>query len=120
MAGIELRLVWAVSLTGGPSALPGEKEIQEGDEKNFHRRAGGSCERRFGYRRTGVDADLFARDDFNIEMLEGPRDSGVDDREVFAGHANAVNGWIRQRDGQGGGGLVPREREQKIKLVQTG
>jgi hypothetical protein len=31
-----------------------------------------------------------------------------------------VNGWIRQRDGQGGGGLVPREREQKIKLVQTG
>ena len=32
-AGIDLRLVQAVSLAGGPSALPGEKEIQEGDEK---------------------------------------------------------------------------------------
>ena len=33
MAGIDLRLVQAVSLAGGPSALPGEKEIQEDDEK---------------------------------------------------------------------------------------
>jgi len=33
VAGIDLRLVQAVSLTGGPSALPGEKEIQESDER---------------------------------------------------------------------------------------
>lgn len=33
VAGIDLRLVRAVSLTGGPSALPGEEEIQKGDEK---------------------------------------------------------------------------------------
>ena len=33
MAGIDLRLVQAVSLTGCRSTLPGEKEIQEGDEK---------------------------------------------------------------------------------------
>ena len=33
VVGIELRFLWAVSLAGGPSALPDEKEIQEGDEK---------------------------------------------------------------------------------------
>jgi hypothetical protein len=31
-----------------------------------------------------------------------------------------VNVWIRQRNGQGGGGLVPRKREQEVKLFQTG
>ena len=78
------------------------------------------CERLFSRRRTGVDADLFARGDFKIEMFEDRQDSGVDDRKVFAGHSNAVNVWIRQRNGQGGGGLVPRKREQGIKLFQTG
>ena len=33
MTGIDLRLLQDVSLTGGHSALPGEKEIQESDEK---------------------------------------------------------------------------------------
>ena len=52
-------------------------------------------ERLFSRRRTGVATDLLARGDFKIEMFEDRQDSGVDDREVFAGHANAVNGWIR-------------------------
>ena len=33
MAGIELRLLSVVNLAGGPFALPGEKEIQEDNEK---------------------------------------------------------------------------------------
>jgi len=33
VTGIDLRLLQGVSLTGGHSALPGEKEIQESDEK---------------------------------------------------------------------------------------
>ena len=33
MAEIDLKLVQAAILTGGPSALPGEREIQESDEK---------------------------------------------------------------------------------------
>ena len=76
-------------------------------------------ERLFSRRRTGVATDLLARGDFKIEMFEDRQDSGVDDREVFAGHANAVNGWIRQRDGQGGGGSVPRKREQNINRIKT-
>ena len=33
MAGIDFSLVRTARLTGGSSALPGEKEIQEGDER---------------------------------------------------------------------------------------
>ena len=35
IARVDFRLVRAVSMMGGPSALPGEKEIQEGAEKTF-------------------------------------------------------------------------------------
>jgi hypothetical protein len=73
VAGVEFRLVRAARLTGGPSALPGEKEIQESDETTSTNKQearaldqlGAFIAHIIGYVRHGVQQSIQRQTDLN-------------------------------------------------------
>ena len=79
-----------------------------------------ASESRFGGCGAGIDADFFAGSHFQIEPFKNRRDAGMMNRQVFARHTNAVHGRIGKRNGQCGGFLIFRKRQDEIEFGQAG